>query len=157
MPRSRNIFVSGVMLSAEQTVKPSALRLVRAMASTVTCAPQSASLERAIHSPAAGSGPRRLWITRSCDDERLRSADSHLVARLGAGTSLNGLDVAATGRPPRLSRPAGFWVIATSVLCVSAFLDSAEFPLRPPYAERDQSHLAHDHDRLRSFTPWAPS
>ena len=105
------------------------------MATTVCSGAVSASLERAIH-PAW-----RLRITRSCDDETLGSADSCLVARLDAAEALNGSDVASTGPrgPWRLSRPVGFWVVATSVLCVSAF-STAPSSLDGLYAERD--HLS---------------
>src|SRR5271169_5442079 len=108
------------------------------MASTVACAaPRPHRSNMRFVSPAAGSGPWRLRITRSCDDETLGSADSYLVARLGAAASLNGLDVAATDPPRRLSRPVGFWVVATSVLCVSAF-STAPSSLYGLYAERDR-------------------
>ena len=121
-------------------MKPSALLLVRAMATTVACAaPSHIARTCDIISPAAGSGPWRLRITRSCDDVTLGSADSYSVARLDAAQSLNGLDVAATGPPRRLSRPVGFWVVATSVLCVSAF-STAPSALYGLYAERD--HLS---------------
>jgi MFS family permease len=72
---------------------------------------------------------------------RLEAQTLSLVARLDAAEALNGSDVAVTGHrgPWRLSRPVGFWVVATSVLCVSAF-STAPSSLYGLYAERD--HLS---------------
>jgi len=64
-----------------------------------------------------------------------------LVAQLDAAEALNGSELVATGHrdPWRLSRPVGFWVVASSVLCVSAF-STAPSSLYGLYAERD--HLS---------------
>jgi MFS family permease len=58
-----------------------------------------------------------------------------------AAQAQNGSDFAATGQrgPWRLSRPVGFWVVATSVLCVSTF-STAPSSLYGLYAEHD--HLS---------------
>jgi len=123
-------------------VKPSALRLLPAMATTVACAAPSPHRSNVrFISPAAGNGPWRLRITRSCDDETLGIADSSLVAQLDAAEALKGLDVVPTGPTGhwRISRPVGFWVVATSVLCLSAF-STAPSSLYRLYAERD--HLS---------------
>ena len=58
-----------------------------------------------------------------------------------AAQAKNGSDLAAVGQrePWRLTRFAGFWVVATSVLCVSAF-STAPSSLYGLYAERD--HLS---------------
>jgi MFS family permease len=58
-----------------------------------------------------------------------------------AAQAQKGADAVAKGPrgPSRLSRPVGFWVVATSVLCVSAF-STAPSSLYGVYAERD--HLS---------------
>ena len=55
-----------------------------------------------------------------------------------AAQAQNSSDVAAIGPKERwrLSRPAGFWVVAASLLCVSAF-STAPSSLYGLYAERD--------------------
>jgi MFS family permease len=80
-----------------------------------------------------------LRITRSCDDEAPERVDPSEVAQVSAGSDLNGSGISSApeaGRLWCLSRRIGFWAVAASVVCVSAF-STAPSALYGLYAQRD--------------------